>query len=373
MPYTFQYSVVVPPRTKQGLLPAWARSAGHLTTCALKSRDAATSLGHECGGIARPTSLEMDAELADWRGHWRGHIGGDAVLRCVSTSGTSDELVTSVVTAFLCCDGVRSLYTFHIPPSHAAYMGRDVIFTYRRRIHAMSSPPSPSRSSATNDSMESLHDASRSKKSLTPQRKHHKLLKDGSEVWSQEVEAIFVDGLRKYWESPWATYSRGRSRWRNQFLVDHLKRAGIERSKKQVASHIQVLRNMWRGEPEFHLVAGGEELFQENGLLAPSKQKASADPPETSSPSTLEFVESSRRSPSSNSSPEYSASEFSLDLPSPISLSHVASPPHTVSYGELSVDDSVGMPLPTSLTLFLAPFRRRLPMSPPQFRSVAHR
>ena len=32
-------------------------------------------------------------------------------------------------------------------------------------------------------------------------------------------------------------------------LVEHLKKAGIDRSKKQVASHIQVLRNMWRGEP----------------------------------------------------------------------------------------------------------------------------
>ena len=56
-------------------------------------------------------------------------------------------------------------------------------------------------------------------------------------------------GLKEYWDSPWATYSRGRSRWRNQFLVEHLKKAGIDRSKKQVASHIQVLRNMWRGEP----------------------------------------------------------------------------------------------------------------------------
>lgn len=31
-------------------------------------------------------------------------------------------------------------------------------------------------------------------KSLTPNRKHHKLLKDGSEVWSEDVEKIFVEG-----------------------------------------------------------------------------------------------------------------------------------------------------------------------------------
>ncbi|KAH8099476.1 hypothetical protein BXZ70DRAFT_907892 [Cristinia sonorae] len=116
-------------------------------------------------------------------------------------------------------------------------------------------------------------------KSLTPQRKHHKLLKDGSEVWSEDVENIFVQGLKEYWESPWATYSRGRSRWRNQFLVDHLKKHGIERTKKQVASHIQVLRNMWRGSPEFHLVAGGEELFQEDGLLASPKKAGTPSTP----------------------------------------------------------------------------------------------
>lgn len=108
---------------------------------------------------------------------------------------------------------------------------------------------------------------------LTPQRKHRKLLKDGSsEVWPEEIERIFVQGLREYWESPWATYSRGRSRWRNQFLVEYLQRAGIDRSKKQVASHIQVLRNMWKGEQEYHLVAGGEELFLDTGLAVKAEE-----------------------------------------------------------------------------------------------------
>ncbi|KAG9226343.1 hypothetical protein CCMSSC00406_0003222 [Pleurotus cornucopiae] len=109
-------------------------------------------------------------------------------------------------------------------------------------------------------------------KTLTPQRKHRKLLKDGSgtEVWPERIEKVFVQGLREYWHSPFATYSRGRSRYRNQFLVEHLAKAGITRSKKQVASHIQVLRNMWKGEPEFHLVAGGEELA-DSSPLPPTK------------------------------------------------------------------------------------------------------
>ena len=124
-------------------------------------------------------------------------------------------------------------------------------------------------STTAHDTMKVTTESS-SSKSLTPQRKHRKLLKSGEgEVWSEDVEQVFVEGhsgfknkwhdhgllnllcsvgLHQYWESPWATYSRGRSRWRNQFLVDYLAKAGIERSKKQVASHVQVLRNMWKGE-----------------------------------------------------------------------------------------------------------------------------
>lgn len=138
----------------------------------------------------------------------------------------------------------------------------------RVRVHSStSSSPSPATRTRSLERDRLMSDAY-FHKSLTPNRKHHKLLKDGSEVWSEDVEKIFVEGkgiltvfsligsdaslllgLKEYWESPWATYSRGRSRWRNQFLVEHLKKAGINRSKKQVASHIQVLRNMWRGEP----------------------------------------------------------------------------------------------------------------------------
>lgn len=91
-----------------------------------------------------------------------------------------------------------------------------------------------------------------------PQRRHRKMLKDGtSEVWPQDAENVFLDGLREYWNSPWANFSRGRSRWRNQYLVDYLKKNGIERSKKQVASHIQVLRNMWKGHPGTSLCVKG--------------------------------------------------------------------------------------------------------------------
>ncbi|KAH8829177.1 hypothetical protein DL96DRAFT_1597047 [Flagelloscypha sp. PMI_526] len=106
---------------------------------------------------------------------------------------------------------------------------------------------------------------STSTSSLTPARKHRKLLKTPQgteEVWSEAIEQVFVQGLRAYWASPFANSqgNKGRSRWRNQYLVDYLKKHGIERTKKQVASHIQVLRNMFKGRAEYHLVAGADEL-----------------------------------------------------------------------------------------------------------------
>ncbi|KAK2466950.1 hypothetical protein APHAL10511_001208 [Amanita phalloides] len=152
-----------------------------------------------------------------------------------------------------------------------------------------------------------------SAKSLTPQRKHRKLLKDGSgiEVWPESVEKIFVQGLRKYWESPYATssQSRGRSRWRNQFLVDYLKSAGVDRSKKQVASHIQVLRNMWKGEPEYHLVAGGEELYPD---LPPTNVKQE----EQGDSLTFGYPEYDDADSSSNgTSPNFSPPDVKTEFP----------------------------------------------------------
>ncbi|KAJ3900155.1 hypothetical protein F5879DRAFT_809707 [Lentinula edodes] len=113
-----------------------------------------------------------------------------------------------------------------------------------------------------NDDPVELSVQSTTRSALTPLRKHHKLLKDGTgnEVWPESVEQIFVDGLRAYYAS---TISQnhiartsdaaipGRSRLRNAFLVQHLAQYGIERSRKQVASHLQVLKNMWRADGNF--------------------------------------------------------------------------------------------------------------------------
>ncbi|KAF8654114.1 hypothetical protein AX16_003646 [Volvariella volvacea WC 439] len=145
-------------------------------------------------------------------------------------------------------------------------------------------------------------------KHLSRLRKHRKLLKDGSggEVWPESIEEVFIQGLHEYWQSPWAMYSqsKGRSKWRNQFLVEYLAKRGIVRTKKQVASHIQVLRNMWKGEPEFHLVAGGEEFFDIHGKLDDKDHLSHAAykfDDDTDSPSP---------SQSSSNSPRHIKSEF---------------------------------------------------------------
>ncbi|THH32113.1 hypothetical protein EUX98_g2064 [Antrodiella citrinella] len=184
-------------------------------------------------------------------------------------------------------------------------------------------------------------------KSLTPQRKHHKLLKDGREVWSEDVEKLFVQGLKDYWESPWATYSRGRSRWRNQFLVDHLKKHGIERSKKQVASHIQVLRNMWRGEAEYHLVAGGEELFQEDGLLA--------SPKKAGTPSTPGSELADDQQASASSTPNSAVGEFPAYLPSNVVLPQFISPETTMGNHSPGIDYPISSPSSLELPYSFSP------------------
>ncbi|KAJ3757856.1 hypothetical protein EV360DRAFT_70783 [Lentinula raphanica] len=138
------------------------------------------------------------------------------------------------------------------------------------------------------------------KSALTPLRKHHKLLKDGSgnEVWPEFVEKIFVDGLRAYAASTVSQNHaarisdaavRGRSRLRNAYLVKYLAHYGIERSRKQVASHLQVLKNMWRAEgnyANFSLVVGSDSSSVSQTQPSNSENTASRRPSSHSVSST---------------------------------------------------------------------------------------
>ncbi|KAF4583653.1 TEC1 family protein [Pleurotus pulmonarius] len=185
-------------------------------------------------------------------------------------------------------------------------------------------------------------------KSLTPRRKHWKTASDGIEVWPEHVEKVFVQGLREYKDSPFAAHSFSRCKFRNQLLVEYLAKAGITRSKKQVASHIQVLRSMWKGTPEFHLVSNVQEL-------------AALDP---LTPRTLQEYEilgdSSRR--------QHNPSDTSLlhespRFPLPPLLPVLTSPPI------LPFPDSSPVLIPTQPELQFAPSKNYADMTTP----LAHR
>ncbi|KAJ7508093.1 hypothetical protein B0H11DRAFT_2185142 [Mycena galericulata] len=71
-------------------------------------------------------------------------------------------------------------------------------------------------------------------------------------VWPRDVQYAFLQShrlalecLRAYWGAPYATHTLGRSGI-NQFIVGYLQGHGIIRTKEQVASRMQVLRERMR-------------------------------------------------------------------------------------------------------------------------------
>ncbi|KZF22120.1 TEA-domain-containing protein [Xylona heveae TC161] len=71
---------------------------------------------------------------------------------------------------------------------------------------------------------------------------------DGEPVWPDEVEEAFLEapiGRRK-------VSQHGKPCGRNELIADHIfKRTGVQRSRKQVSSHIQVLKGFFKKNPAF--------------------------------------------------------------------------------------------------------------------------
>ncbi|KAJ7829097.1 hypothetical protein B0H14DRAFT_3144090 [Mycena olivaceomarginata] len=91
-------------------------------------------------------------------------------------------------------------------------------------------------------------------------------------VWSKEIQYAFVqgprlhfDGLQAYWDAPFATHTLGRSGL-DQFIVEYLQGLDIVRTKKQVASRMQVLRERMRKSVGHHPVDDGAQLDRSSFL-----------------------------------------------------------------------------------------------------------
>lgn len=86
-------------------------------------------------------------------------------------------------------------------------------------------------------------------------RRHKKMLRDGSgEVWPDHAELLFAKAIQEYDRQ--SAIASAQSPYppdlpsRNEFIVKYLHNAGLERTKQQVASHIQQLKK--RSTKEAH-------------------------------------------------------------------------------------------------------------------------
>lgn len=156
-----------------------------------------------------------------------------------------------------------------------------------------------------------LYDSDASVKSLTPQRKHRKLLKDGSsEVWPEDIERVFVQGpcplpprtRRPHpfsrpprvlgiplgnllpWpqplEEPVSRRISQQERRRSFKETGRKPHPGLAKHVEGRTRYIQFslhTPNLTPFSSEYHLVAGGEELFLETALLPTVKAEDSPD------------------------------------------------------------------------------------------------
>lgn len=77
--------------------------------------------------------------------------------------------------------------------------------------------------------------------------------KDGEDVWPTEVEVAFFESIRLVPKlGRKKIVVNGKPCGRNELIGDYIRRkTGVLRSRKQVSSHIQVLKNIRRGDTEF--------------------------------------------------------------------------------------------------------------------------
>ncbi|KAF8417225.1 TEA/ATTS domain family-domain-containing protein [Tirmania nivea] len=84
-------------------------------------------------------------------------------------------------------------------------------------------------------------------------RQRHDASADGDSVWPEELESVFMEAIQKIPPIGRKKLNMGgKPHGRNELIADYIyKVTGKRRTRKQVSSHIQVLKNLLRNNPEF--------------------------------------------------------------------------------------------------------------------------
>ncbi|KAF8458082.1 TEA/ATTS domain family-domain-containing protein [Terfezia claveryi] len=110
---------------------------------------------------------------------------------------------------------------------------------------------------------------------------------DGDSVWPEELEGVFMEAIQKIPPIGRKKLNmEGKPHGRNELIADYIyKVTGKRRTRKQVSSHIQVLKNLLRNNPEFMKHVTIEPLWDcDNswGMSSPARNISGMSTPDSS-------------------------------------------------------------------------------------------
>lgn len=128
-----------------------------------------------------------------------------------------------------------------------------------RQVYQVQDEEPVSSSKRLFDEMESTFSYSSSSSDVLPKAKYDRKSEDESEVWGPDVEAAFEEALRIIPKNGLSKIKvSGRSCGRNELISDFIfQKTGKQRTRKQVLSHIQVIKNLKKNLPIIDLINNG--------------------------------------------------------------------------------------------------------------------